>query len=61
MLSDGQTRRFSHGNPVSDGLKLEPGQYRVKDGASGRFLGVGEVIAGNSLQPLRLMAGSSPN
>lgn len=55
-LTEGQTRRFSHGNPVSDGLDLEPGQYRVKDADSGRFLGVGEVVADGFLQPLRLVA-----
>jgi tRNA pseudouridine55 synthase len=54
-LSEGQTRRFSHGNPVSDGLDLEPGQYRVKDDASGRFLGVGEVATASLLQPARLV------
>jgi tRNA pseudouridine55 synthase len=55
-LSEGQTRRFSHGNPVSDGLDLEPRQYRVKDEESGRFLGVGEVVDESLLQPLRLVA-----
>jgi tRNA U55 pseudouridine synthase TruB len=54
-LSEGQTRRFSHGNPVSDGLDLGPGQYRVKDDASGRFLGVGEVATASLLQPARLV------
>jgi tRNA pseudouridine55 synthase len=55
-LSEGQTRRFSHGNPVSDGLDLESGQYRVKDEGSGRFLGVGEVVSESLLQPLRLVS-----
>lgn len=55
QLSEGQARRFSHGNPVSRLTMTAPvGQAQVL--FEQRFLGVGEVTEAGELKPLRLVA-----
>lgn len=56
VLSPGQSRRFSHGNPVSEIEPLPPGEVRVHAQDSGSFLGVGRVADDGELQPVRLVA-----
>ncbi len=55
-LTEGQSRRFSHGNPVDRIAPMAPGQVRVREEGTGRFLGVGEVTEQGELQPVRVVA-----
>ncbi|GGX44831.1 tRNA pseudouridine(55) synthase TruB [Saccharospirillum salsuginis] len=55
-LTEGQSRRFSHGNAVDRIPPMDAGQVRVRDGVSGRFLGVGAITADAVLQPVRVVA-----
>jgi len=55
-LTEGQSRRFSHGNEVDRIPPMEAGQVRVRDRDSGRFLGVGAITCDAVLQPVRVVA-----
>lgn len=59
VLSPGQSRRFSHGNPVGEIEPLPSGEVRVHAQDSGIFLGVGRILDDGELQPVRLVAVSS--
>lgn len=59
VLSPGQSRRFSHGNPVNEIEPLSPGEVRVHAQDGGSFLGVGRVADDGELQPVRLVAVSA--
>lgn len=55
-LSDGQARRFSHGNSVDRIPAMPVGEVRVRAQTSGRFLGVGTITEQAVLQPARVVA-----
>lgn len=56
VLTPGQARRFSHGNPVNAIVAMPEGEIRVREEESGAFLGVGRITASGELQPVRVVA-----
>lgn len=55
-LTEGQARRFRHGNTVDRIPPTAPGQVRVREQDGGRFLGVGAVTPAGVLNPIRVVA-----